>query len=48
MDEEICLSCGLRYSAGIHEVKEDGRFPPGGHYFEEEPDLDMGFGPEDE
>ncbi len=47
-EEERCLTCGRLYGAGLHQVREDGRFPPGGHYFEEEPDLDMGFGPDEE
>ena len=32
---ELCALCGLTYEGGIHEVREDGRFPPTGHYFEE-------------
>ena len=33
---ELCEACGLTYQGGIHEVREDGRFPTGGHYFEDD------------
>ena len=32
---ELCEVCGLTYEGGFHEVREDGRFPTGGHYFED-------------
>ena len=35
MAAELCEECGLTYQAGLHETREDGRFPTGGHYFAE-------------
>lgn len=35
-DGDGCEECGMAYGEGDHEVKDDGRFAVGGHYFEAE------------
>lgn len=36
--DDVCADCGMAYSDGDHEVGDDGRFGPDGHYFEEDED----------
>jgi hypothetical protein len=37
---DICGDCGRTYEGGNHEVDDEGRFPPGGHYFISDDDAE--------